>query len=219
MDGGREAMSPNSIPRWSRLTHRWPPSMSRVPWAWALSELPWASHSEVSGKTRGKKRETGGTENLRLREAGAAVMGEGLGGLKDRWQSARGASDHPSFTLVRPRHRLCPVARSLRAVCFHERGSPQRLPGAGWVGEPNKVRPPDRRWPQVLTDQLSPLRYPCGLPPLLSTRVLPSRMIQTLLTEKPRPASKGSGSLVSAAGVSPGEKDLDIEDPPFHGGL
>lgn len=56
-----------------------------------LNELPGTSHSEGSEKMWDKKRETGGIENLCLCETGVAVMGKGMGGLKDRAQRTRGA--------------------------------------------------------------------------------------------------------------------------------
>lgn len=76
-------MSPNSIPHWSRLSHQWPPFMSNVGINMSVGTFCGSPILRCRGR-RSKKHKT-------KLETGVAAMGEGTGGLKDRWQNTRGA--------------------------------------------------------------------------------------------------------------------------------
>lgn len=68
-------MANDSIPHWPRLTHGCCLPLYVQGSTNVSIEFTWTSHSEVSGKTWGRKQETGGIEKLHLWEADVAAMG------------------------------------------------------------------------------------------------------------------------------------------------
>lgn len=93
--------------------------MFRAAQTWVLREFLWTSHSEVSGKTWGRKQEIGGIEKLHLWEADVAVM-SGMESWKTHIAGHKGDLTQAITYCSHAYHYDCSISRFLRAISFPE---------------------------------------------------------------------------------------------------